>query len=100
MHPLADVAQQDLLPPTAPAPSRAMGFYRATQLVARVLRAWMDGWTWYARQGLSPAAVEPVFPFRRRARPVTTPRARRWAAPCPPTRFALLYGRPARAGCP
>ncbi|HEX9937840.1 MAG TPA: hypothetical protein VGB15_11985 [Longimicrobium sp.] len=100
MHPLADVAQQDLLPPTAPASRGAMGLHRVSQLAARVLHAWMDGWTWYARQGLSPAAVEPVFPFRRRARPVRALRARRWAGPRPPTRFALLYGRPARAGCP
>jgi len=67
---------------------------------ARVLRAWMEGWTWYARQGFTPASVEPVFPFRAAARATKPRRSRRWAAPCPPARFARLYGRRAGAGCP
>jgi len=67
---------------------------------ARVLRAWMEGWTWYAHQGFAPASVEPVFPFRGAARARTRRRSRRWAAPCPPARFARLYGRGAGAGCP
>ncbi|HYH78515.1 MAG TPA: hypothetical protein VEX86_01920 [Longimicrobium sp.] len=70
------------------------------RLIRRLLHAWMEGWTWYARQGFAPPAVEPVFPRRAAVRGEAAPRARRWSAPCPPPRFALLYGRGAGAGCP
>jgi len=103
MHPdeAVDIALQDLhislgLRTVAPADEHRPWLARA---VMRVLRRWMDGWTWYARQGLAPAASEPVFPLRPRARRLALPRHRA-AQPCPPPRFALLYGRPGAAGCP
>ena len=104
MHPLADVAQKDLPFRDLPAP-RARGRQNAlTQLIARVLRAWMEGWTWYARHGLAPAAVEPVFPVRARS-------GARRAAPAPvirhlalarsaPLSVAELYDCATPLGCP
>ncbi|HEU4559076.1 MAG TPA: hypothetical protein VFS20_14545 [Longimicrobium sp.] len=101
MHPLADVAQKDLPFDQLLAP-RSRG--RLNALIARVLRAWMDGWTWYARQGLAPAAVEPVFPPRalprvRRAAPTRVIRRLALAPPAPLT-VADLYDCATPLGCP
>lgn len=105
MHPdeAVDLALQDLhislgfrpMPPTAPqTPWLA-------RVVSRLLRAWMDGWTWYARQGFAPAAPEPVFPLRarpaaRRAAPKSTVR---WITPQAPRSVSLLYDCATGAGC-
>jgi hypothetical protein len=95
-----EAAGTALLHPSRPL-TRApgVGRLRMPRLLARVLRAWMEGWTWYARQGFAPASVEPVFPLRAAVPGAAAPRSR-WTAPCPPPRFALLYGRGAGAGCP
>jgi hypothetical protein len=102
MHPdeAVDLALQDLhispgFRPVAPSAPQTPWLAR---MVSRLLRAWMDGWTWYARQGFAPAAAEPVFPLRPRVRREGVLRDRR-PLPCPPPRFALLYGRSAAAGC-
>lgn len=101
MHPdeAVDLALQDLhislgLRAVEPVTEHRPWLARA---VTRLLRAWMAGWTWYARHGLAPASVEPVFPLRPRVRREALLRSRR-ARPCPPPRFALLYGRPVE-GC-
>lgn len=56
-------------------------------ILARLATRYVDGWTWYAREG-SPPAPEPGYPPRRLdVFAACTPAARR-AAP----RFALLFG--------
>jgi hypothetical protein len=97
----AGIALQDLNPAhPLTAARRSAGRAWVPRAFARVLRAWMEGWTWYARQGFAPAAVEPVFPLRAPIGRRASAQGRRWASPCPPPRFALLYGRGAGAGCP
>lgn len=105
MHPdeAVDLALQDLhislgFRTVSPAAPQTPWLARA---VTRLLRAWMDGWTWYARQGFAPAAAEPVVPLGARPaarRPV--PRsALRWVTPQPPRPVSLLYDCATGAGC-
>ena len=101
MHPLVDIAQQDLSFDEPLAPHARGARSKLSRLAARVLRAWMTGWTWYARQGLAPAAVEPVYPFRARpgVRRVPPRVARRITLPAP-IPVAQLYDCATPAGCP
>jgi hypothetical protein len=100
MHPdrTAHAAPRDLFARPAAGAPRQPGFAR---VVSRVLHAWMEGWTWYARQGFAPAAVEPVFPFRVRggARPARHASARRWVTPSVPRSVSLLRDCATGAGC-
>ncbi len=102
MHPLANIAQQDLAFDELLAPRSRGARHKLSQLIARVLRAWMDGWTWYARQGLAPASVEPVFPPRAhpRARRAAPARVIRPLALAPPLPVADLYDCATPLGCP
>jgi hypothetical protein len=96
MHPdrTAHIAPQDLFTRVAARPPRQ-------GLLSRVLRAWMDGWTWYARQGFAPAAVEPVFPLRTRplVRRAVRASGARWITQAAPRPVSLLRDCATGAGC-
>jgi hypothetical protein len=103
-HDAAPIAPQDLRS-AFPLRQGARTAPRAgiSRLVARVLRAWMTGWTWYVRQGLGAPSVEPVFPMRprvgARARRTLPPALARWVMPSAPLPVAALYDCAAGAGC-
>ncbi|HET7461620.1 MAG TPA: hypothetical protein VFJ82_10235 [Longimicrobium sp.] len=105
MHPdeAVDLALQDLhislgFRPVAPSAPQTPWLAR---MAGRLLRAWMDGWTWYARQGFAPAAAEPAFPLRAPSTPRRAVRrsALRWTTPQPPRPVSLLYDCATGAGC-
>jgi len=102
-HDAAPIAPKDLRSHAHGAGARAPRGIGVSRLLARVLRAWMTGWTWYVRQGLAPASVEPVFPMHdpvaRPARRTLPPTLARWVIPAAPLPVAALYDRAAGAGC-
>jgi hypothetical protein len=58
-------------------------------LLSRLATRYVDGWTWYARNGYSPPAPEPGYPM---SRPVAVQACCIELRRAPTPRFVLLFG--------
>jgi hypothetical protein len=70
-----------------PSSSRRAAAVARPSLVSRLVTRYVDGWTWYARNG-SPPAPEPGYPSRRLDVIAACTSVARRTTP----RFALLFG--------